>query len=246
MKKSIILSAIAVMMIMLCLPVSACVGSRPYGMGGAFTPIADSPEAVYWNPAGLGRLKNDYISLTYSEGCNYRLFLAYTHRNVGFWHVQQVKYNGDNYVPYGTWFCFSAGFGNNPYFGFSLKGQYYINRELLQVNPDFGFMWDIDGCSIGVLVQYYYKDLYMIRPGISTKIGKLTMGVGIYPLSPYKDNALFGLEYDMNPVAIRTGYYMGIITFGAGLKTNILSLDFNYWPNKDPAPSWGLGMTIKL
>ncbi|MGQ9630334.1 MAG: hypothetical protein ACUVXI_08495 [bacterium] len=32
------------------------VGARPLGMGGAFITIANSPEATYWNPAGLGQI----------------------------------------------------------------------------------------------------------------------------------------------------------------------------------------------
>lgn len=31
-------------------------GARPQGLGGAFVAIADDANAVYWNPAGLGRL----------------------------------------------------------------------------------------------------------------------------------------------------------------------------------------------
>lgn len=34
-------------------PVDIMIGSRGYGMGGAYTAIADDPSAAYWNPAGL-------------------------------------------------------------------------------------------------------------------------------------------------------------------------------------------------
>jgi hypothetical protein len=37
-------------------------GARPQGLGGAFTAVADDANAVYWNPAGLGRLENGEIT----------------------------------------------------------------------------------------------------------------------------------------------------------------------------------------
>lgn len=33
-------------------------GARSLGMGGAYTAIAEGPEAIYWNPAGLAALKS--------------------------------------------------------------------------------------------------------------------------------------------------------------------------------------------
>ena len=40
-------------------------GARPMGMGGAFVAVADDPNAVFYNPAGLGFLKGTKIDLTY-------------------------------------------------------------------------------------------------------------------------------------------------------------------------------------
>ena len=37
-------------------PVDIMIGSRGYGMGGAYTAIADDPSAAYWNPAGLAQV----------------------------------------------------------------------------------------------------------------------------------------------------------------------------------------------
>jgi hypothetical protein len=41
------------------------VGARPAGMGGAFIGVADDIEAVYYNPAGLGNLKNSGMTAMY-------------------------------------------------------------------------------------------------------------------------------------------------------------------------------------
>jgi len=38
-------------------------GARPAGLGGAFAAVADDANAVYWNPAGLGRLDHREVSV---------------------------------------------------------------------------------------------------------------------------------------------------------------------------------------
>lgn len=43
------------------------VGPRPLAMGGAFTAIADGPDAMYWNPAGLAGLSLSTIRVTQAE-----------------------------------------------------------------------------------------------------------------------------------------------------------------------------------
>ncbi|HVN67597.1 MAG TPA: hypothetical protein VMT55_04425 [Candidatus Sulfotelmatobacter sp.] len=45
-------------------------GTRPMGMGGAFTAVADDANAAYWNPAGLAL--NPEVSLTASTKLNNR------------------------------------------------------------------------------------------------------------------------------------------------------------------------------
>ncbi len=54
------------------------VGSRPFGMGGTHTAIADDVNAVYWNPAGLGMLDRKELTGMYSQFFNYE-YLAYVH-----------------------------------------------------------------------------------------------------------------------------------------------------------------------
>lgn len=39
------------------------VGARAVGMGGAFVAVSDDSTAVYWNPAGLGLLKNKSLTV---------------------------------------------------------------------------------------------------------------------------------------------------------------------------------------
>lgn len=42
-------------------------GARPVGMAGAFVPVADNSDAIFWNPAGLGRLENAQFSFTHAQ-----------------------------------------------------------------------------------------------------------------------------------------------------------------------------------
>jgi len=43
------------------------VGARAAGMGGAFSALADDISALYWNPAGIARLKGINASATYTS-----------------------------------------------------------------------------------------------------------------------------------------------------------------------------------
>lgn len=42
-------------------------GSRALGLGDAYGPIAEGPDAIYWNPAGLAALKRPEFSYTRTE-----------------------------------------------------------------------------------------------------------------------------------------------------------------------------------
>jgi len=43
------------------------VGSRAIGMGGAFVAVANDATALYWNPAGIARLRGGELSLIHTE-----------------------------------------------------------------------------------------------------------------------------------------------------------------------------------
>src|SRR5687767_4320158 len=43
-------------------------GARAAAMGNAFTAVADDVTATYWNPAGLGQIKNAQMSLMQNAG----------------------------------------------------------------------------------------------------------------------------------------------------------------------------------
>jgi hypothetical protein len=70
-------------------PVDIMIGSRGYGMGGAYTAIADDPSAAYWNPAGLSQvtalslMESNWV-LQHVEGININFAsLAVPIKNIG-------------------------------------------------------------------------------------------------------------------------------------------------------------------
>ncbi|MFA5138091.1 MAG: hypothetical protein WC728_02575 [Elusimicrobiota bacterium] len=56
-------------------------GVRSLGMGDAYSAVADGPEAVYWNPAGIAQLRAPEFSYARSEhlGLFHHDFAAYVH-----------------------------------------------------------------------------------------------------------------------------------------------------------------------
>ena len=58
-------------------PISSGIGARPVGMGKAFVAVADDPNAMFLNPAGLGTLKAwelSTMSMTLLDEYQYTMF----------------------------------------------------------------------------------------------------------------------------------------------------------------------------
>ena len=46
---------------------SIAVNARAWGMGSAYTAVADDPTAIYWNPAGLAAVRSPNVTLTHLD-----------------------------------------------------------------------------------------------------------------------------------------------------------------------------------
>lgn len=46
---------------------SVNIGARPMGMAGAYSAVADDTNAIFWNPAGLAKIRSRQIGLSYLE-----------------------------------------------------------------------------------------------------------------------------------------------------------------------------------
>ncbi len=96
MRKQIIILGIGISVILLLASMSyACLGARPLSMGGAFVAVADDVHSSYWNPAGMGNIKN--VEFTSMRTMNNRDVINYQE-----WLAGAVKIGnggvGGNYV----------------------------------------------------------------------------------------------------------------------------------------------------
>jgi hypothetical protein len=73
-------------------------GVRPMGLGGAFVGLADDPNAVVWNPAGISMQSNPGVSLMYAKQLN---LIPYSYISISFPFMEKfgagagVIYSGD-------------------------------------------------------------------------------------------------------------------------------------------------------
>ena len=115
------------------------VGSRPFGMGGTFAAIADDANAVYWNPAGLGMLKNREFTGMYSQFFNYE-YLAYVNpiESFGTFGISGYYYqylekpeNFSDIWDTALMLSYGKAVNNNTSVGFSAK---FLNKTLYEKN----------------------------------------------------------------------------------------------------------------
>ncbi|HHY45983.1 MAG TPA: hypothetical protein GX506_01610 [Firmicutes bacterium] len=191
--------------------VSACVGARALAMGGAFVAVADDAEAVYWNPAGLGRSQTHELTFTHTINnrgvFNYDEFVALT---------MPLGANGAGGVSWirestragfeGDWVAFSYGLraGGNLSLGTTLRYEQY---GLVSPGGSIlgGVRWALDlgviysippSLSVGALLQdingspIYWEDGLVswvapnLRPGVSYRFESGTiLAVDIYDLT---------------------------------------------------------------
>lgn len=67
-------------------------GARPVAMGASFVAVANDANAIYWNPAGLGEIKNRQIATTYQS-----LF-----ENINYTYLSCIQPLKDTSIHYGT------------------------------------------------------------------------------------------------------------------------------------------------
>jgi outer membrane protein OmpA-like peptidoglycan-associated protein len=134
-------------------------GARPMGMGGAFTAICDDPNAAYWNPAGLLKVKWPGISIMYSKMWNlipfYYSTLSFNLSNehaLGF----AMNYNGDDlyreFEPMVS-YCYRMGqILGNPF------SKLYLGISAMYRYADYGNNKDgVDGQVYGYAHGYGYN-----------------------------------------------------------------------------------------
>jgi len=91
-------------------------GGRPVALGGAFTGVADDASAVFWNPAGLAQLQNQF-SLEFTNRLHFEntkfleLFAAYSDIKLGSFGLGILSNQIDEISAYDSDFNYLGKFG---------------------------------------------------------------------------------------------------------------------------------------
>jgi len=201
---------------------SVGVGGRALAMGGGFTSLADDATAVYYNPAGLGILKNQELTFMHMdlfEGTNFN-FGSWVYPlnpkfgvGVGYMRIGTDELiRMQNFVPMGTFnysqsqvlFSIGGSPSENVAVGATVKG---VNQEI-----DNESDWAL-GLDAGVIIiPYKFVRLgFAARDAVSANLklnsteeetpSTLSSGIGLveYPLSNRTDfSASFEIEKPEN------------------------------------------------
>lgn len=154
------------------------IGARPLGMGGAFVAVADTPDALYWNPAGVGQLSKTQVSSMQTDlfglGIQYNWLAAvqpvgkYTF-GIGYNGLDASKAFGDFPYQEGSVLGSVAGeaviYGQHLRWGANLKynflkgGSDLVNTEQTGLGIDIGLLYQKDALKLGFVVRDLYTRL---------------------------------------------------------------------------------------
>lgn len=211
------------------------VGARTIGMGGAFTAVANDLSAIYWNPAGLGRLNAaeaafnhiDWIAdIKYDAAAIAILLddlgtigLSFTTMNVGEMEVtttERPEGTGERFSAGGTMMglSYAKNLTNKFSIGFNLK---YIREDIWNMRSqtvafDIGTLYTadiLDGLNIGASMSNFGSKMRLFGRDNRVLIKTGSGGENIV-------NA----EYEL-------GSYELPLIFRVGLATNMMKTDNN-------------------
>ena len=121
-------------------------GSRPDGMAGAFTAVADDLSAIHYNPAGLVNLKKQEISLLY--------YPLYEGASLG-----SAAY-GQSILNFGSIGAAFFRFSSGSIEGYDLSGDLtsVFSSEQYKLTASYG-RYIVEGLSAGANISVYYSNM---------------------------------------------------------------------------------------
>ena len=226
-------------------------GSRPLGMGNAFTALADDAEAGFWNPAGIVQWRGVKIggSTKVSDREDYAFdpkCIAYSYRDTGFFWGNKIALRVDSGdTPDFTYYSFARKLSPYIAVGGSAKFRrrhpsgYY---QFFGYNPgyDLGVLWKPNAISSGgMLIQ----NMGNSKRWISIATFGFTHRFSSRSLLSVDIATLFGRPATLEPhagwewqtthrVALRAGLSNGHLTAGMGLKLSMLRIDYAWTHNE--------------
>lgn len=207
------------------------VGARPLALGGAYTALADDPSAIYWNVAGIAKMKQSGLFFNHSEwiaDTNFD-FLAGAFRlgrwgSVGFSITALTMDEMDVTTvdaPEGTGQKFRAGdYAVSLAYAFNLTDRFAIG-----FNPKviYQFIWEMNALGIATDVGVHYKTPF---PGVTLGFSMTNFGSDM-TMSGDNNRVL----YDLVPGSSGNNERLPAIleTNGFGLPLNFkIGLLYNY------------------
>ena len=207
----------------------AVIGARPSGMGGAFVALADDPDALFWNPAGLEQIS--------ASG-----FSAYFAQPFG---LKDVTLGSMGYVRpthWGTWGLSLITFGNAVYrentYGLSYSRSVWRGLSIGATANMFSLRIDRYGSATayGVDIGALFKMIRGLHGGLCIKNvtksrlgevgeplpGKMSAGLRAYPADELILNAELQKEAAY-PIQLHAGQEYRIskhVALRSGLSTN--------------------------
>ena len=238
------------------------IGSRPLGMGNAFTALADDAEAGFWNPAGLvqwqgvrvfGSAKaSDRESYAFDSKC-----VAYSYRDTAFFWGNKIALRVDSFggmedSPHGSdtpdFTYYSLARKLSPYIamGGSVKFKRKHPCEYYQFfghSPgyDFGVLWKPNARSSGGMLIQNMSDG---KRWISIATFGFAHGFPNRSLLSVDIATLFDGRIALEPhvgwewqaarwIALRAGMSDSYPTAGVGLKVSALRIDYAWIRNAE-------------
>ena len=152
-------------------------GARPVGMGEAFVAMSDDVNSIYWNPAGLSKIRFSELTVSYlkyiidinSGHLAYTMPVRIGVLGIGIIYLDYGKFDltteenplgvGITYTAYDIASIISYGFciSNKLAFGLSMKGIYekIYNYDANAVAIDFGVLYKtpINNLNLGFVVK---------------------------------------------------------------------------------------------